>query len=838
MKPFDLTPDPKVLIALTQTPLKPLDALSELIDNAIDSFVLAKNMGQKIDDPIAIVSLPSGSDLKQNEGYLRVRDNGPGMSPDMAEKALKAGFSGNNPYDSLGLFGMGLNIATGKLGSRTTLITARKEDDQALKVVVDLVEIQNKRSYEVIPQLTKKPEGFEHGTFIEISGWWPEGNSNFGFIRKLVSYGRPRIRREIGRRYSTLLRKGAFRILVDGEMCELFEHCVWGDNRFVERQRHGKIPAVFRFDKNIGSQTRCTTCYALIPPDRTVCPVCDSSSLRTVREKVRGWVGIQRYDDASHYGIDLIRNGRVIRMLEKTAFFEFTDEFGNIIKDYPADSPYGRIVGEVHLDHVPVDFMKQDYQRSSPEWQRAMTYLRGNSSLQPTQPGAEENISPVFMLYQGYRRVRRCGTHDMYMGYWEAQSKGPKRIDRQTERDYLSKFHERLPGYYDDTEWWKLVENADSSPVESLIDCPDCSADNLESAEVCQVCGRILTGKQCVSCCEVIPISAITCPHCGNLQGPKTVKPWKCLVCGKTNRADAEKCIYCDAVIGTLNPLSSEYLKDNSDRDDDLSIAECSVRLADGSNSQAIDVDCFITRKSIMNTDGTRLPAVIHKGESIQIFLDKQHPVFQAFGLRPEELIAGEIAYYLHVINGRLSGSIHNTAHSLSNLQWIVLEKYWSDALTDSTENVREDVEKFFSDIRQRLANIFKDKASDLFDEFTDEDTKPLVENLIEANEDISALGKLKTTGKYLNYISAPTIVRLFKRHTAEFFDGNVWSQPYAKIYEISESVMNQVRSQTRLIYLNCLEDCSAFLVSQKPDPILVKRTRNSLQYLIRRLEY
>ena len=45
MTEFDLTPDPKVLIALTHTPLQPLDALCELIDNAIDSFNAAKLQG-------------------------------------------------------------------------------------------------------------------------------------------------------------------------------------------------------------------------------------------------------------------------------------------------------------------------------------------------------------------------------------------------------------------------------------------------------------------------------------------------------------------------------------------------------------------------------------------------------------------------------------------------------------------------------------------------------------------------------------------------------------------------------------------------------------------------
>ena len=38
MQSFDLAPTPEVLVALTRTPLKPIDALCELIDNAIDSF--------------------------------------------------------------------------------------------------------------------------------------------------------------------------------------------------------------------------------------------------------------------------------------------------------------------------------------------------------------------------------------------------------------------------------------------------------------------------------------------------------------------------------------------------------------------------------------------------------------------------------------------------------------------------------------------------------------------------------------------------------------------------------------------------------------------------------
>ena len=113
-----------------------------------------------------------------------------------------------------------------------------------------------------------------------------------------------------------------------------------------------------------------------------------------------------------------------------------------------------------------------------------------------------------------------------------------------------------------------------------------------------------------------------------------------------------------------------------------------------------------------------------------------------------------------------------------------------------------------------------------------------MVENMIERDEDISAIGELKASGKYLNYVTPATVVHIFKKHTAEFFDGAVWDQPYTKITDIPDTIMEQVREQIRNTYQNCFEDCSAFLNSRQPDPILVRRTRSSLQYLIRKLEY
>lgn len=61
------------------------------------------------------------------------------------------------------------------------------------------------------------------------------------------------IRRQIGRRYATILLQDKIRILVNGDPCEPFEHCVWDDSRSLERRELGKISAVFRFNEVVGT---------------------------------------------------------------------------------------------------------------------------------------------------------------------------------------------------------------------------------------------------------------------------------------------------------------------------------------------------------------------------------------------------------------------------------------------------------------------------------------------------------------------------------------------------------------------------------------------------------
>lgn len=828
---FDLTPDPKVLIALTHTPLQPLDALCELIDNSIDSFTNAKNKGIIIENPTIDITLPKIEDLQKGEGFLSITDNGPGLDRDSAEKALKAGYSGNNPFDTLGLFGMGFNISTGKIGSITKFISCTEDNSKAIEIIIDLNKINESKNYKVGINYTDKKK--VHGTYIEVYGWWPEGTANYGFVRTLVQYGQRKIRDELGRRYSTILRRENICIKVNSVECEPFEHCIWNDDRYVERQKHGKIPAVYRFNTVINVQKKCQHCSTTLQQSENVCPSCGSYEIRTIEERIEGWVGIQRFDDLSRFGIDLIRNGRAIKIAEKSAFFDFVNEFQESIHDYPIDSNYGRIVGEVHLNHVPVDFMKQDFQRSSPEWHRAMSYIRGDSSLQPTQPNADKNESPIYKLYQGYRKVKSAGKTDLYMGEWDPVKSAPARISRQIEAEFYEKFKAKEVGYYDDTEWYKKVEEADMPPVKPLPECPECGCQHLEEDEVCPACGVILKSKKCIKCDKLIPLSAISCPHCNANQQPEVVKPWICPICNSKNIPADSICTNCGSERTAENYLTFEYLLKNSVKDESLSITDCSITFDDNSISSPMQINVYSTKTAIhSNLDNIEIPVLTIKDNLsvMSIFVDKNHRIFKSCKIRLEQMIALEIAERIYHLNS----SMHNNSlgkMTISFISWKIIEKYWSDKLEGNTVSLREDIDIFFQNVRERLILSGTEDLSLSYEDMTKDNLKEFTNNLINAGIELTTIENMRKDYSFIKYVPIAFIVSLFDRKPELFFDGAVWTEAYTNI-KVPEEIIETQRERMKYLYSSCLNDILYYISYGEKNELIINRTQNSLNFL------
>ena len=807
-----ITPDPQILQVLSYLEMKPQDSICELIDNSLDAILEFEG------DSGAVISidLPTRKEVEDGTATIRVRDNGPGMTLAQVQDALRAGYSSKPRYGALGLFGVGFNIATGKLGITTTLITAKADDDFAVRVELDLINLRRSGNFKVLATNIPKPVGLMHGTLAEVSRPWPANNQNAGFMLKLVSIGRPKLLDHLGRIYATTLRSKKVKIVIGASQVIPFEHCIWDDSRYVEHAKWGKIHAVHRFhERIIYSSLRCAECGNIISEGEDRCPDqnCRSSSTVTQQERVSGWVGIQRYGDSSQYGVDLIRNGRAIRLLEKAAFFDFEDPLnGDPIHDYPIDQNEGRIVGELHLDHVPVDPAKQNYERSSPEWRRAIEYVRGTSSLQPERPGADTNRSSIFMLYQGYRKVRGPGRRSMAMGKWEPGRSEAKLLGRDEIEALKKRFDARELGYYDDAEWWKLVEQADQKPVAGLIKCKECHLESPEGSEECLHCGAIFEGKNCISsdCGEKISKSAVTCPHCGANQIPEIRSPWACEVCGLPNAADDVKCAGCENPRGTINPLSREGLQTTSELNESLSISPLIVRLASGVDSSPIGVRVYISERPLVKREPTggarRIPSVRLIDNDIEIYVDPTHSLFQQAEVSLEEQVSFEAASYLYSYYQSLAS---NPEHSISNIASLILGKQWANKFGSS--DIDNELSELFVSIKQKLVDSVSDEGADVYLNLSREEQTELVSEMVRCGHDLAELPRIRDSGEFVLFLGPKGLLEVFRVNPRLFFDGKVWDVTYSNFHELPAAGDGPVQAQIRREYGSLFEIAAVY---------------------------
>jgi hypothetical protein len=826
---IDITPTPQVLIALTNTPLKPLDALCELIDNGIDAFRSSKLEGKGVENPWIQITVPGPTEVSRGLGVIRIADNGAGLDESALQKALTAGYSSQNQFDSLGLFGMGFNIASGKLGMKTVVTTTRKGDDFATQTVLDLPSLVSGGTFSLDTTKVEKPADLDSGTIVEISGWWPEGSQNAGFVKQLAQVSKPKLANQIGRRYSSILRNSEndrISIRLNDEPIRGFEHCVWDESRFVERQGWGRIPAKISFNEVLNTQRHCKFDRTRISEGAETCAQCGGRDFRTVEERIRGWVGVQRYDDADYFGVDVIRNGRTILVGEKDAFFSLNDDIGSKSKEYPVDGVYGRIVGEVNLDHVPVDFTKQDFQRASDAWMRAIDFLRGKSLHESKWDEGYRNETPIGRLFKGYRKVRRVGREDMYMGRWDESKNASVRVSRDQEREYLERFEKRELGYYDDANWWKLVEDATTPPLKGLIPCPNCKFQNSETDEECADCGKILKAKECVSCASEIKASAISCPNCGVSQVPEVDEPWLCEICAQRNHIDDEQCSNCQSLRGTPDPMSPASLSSRANRNAELSFDARTFVLGSGVMSQPVTLNAFeVSAGSLTQGYGKGTLATFTVKQTIgviDLYFDPAHDAFTRMGVMPEVLISGEVADYLHHLNGGVRGV------SIIATSMVILREVWGDSIGKDVATLAVEVSDLFAQVCENLIN--HPQVSDFYDELSELELTSMTASLIK-HDLLNELESFKRSGQYLAYLEPHVISRFFARFGDSWF-GIVWSDELPKVTSVGADAIAEARNQKVRSYQRALDECADFTRVSSFDQLQIDRVGAALEYL------
>ena len=460
---FDLQPDPRILPMLGEINLQQWRCLAELVDNAIDGFLSAKRQGFVIAQPEVHVAIPTANSASAK---VSVRDNGPGMSSKTLETAVRAGWSSNTPVDSLGMFGMGFNIATARLGTVTTVWTTRKEDSQWHGLCIDFNELQRQRHFQTPHMTREKVDPHEHGTEVTIESLKPEQRS---WLAKTGN--RSRVSREMGKAYSSMLRDSgvpiSFALFVNRNRVKPRKPCVWSEERVVQGARFGPVRALQTIDRHLSDRPFCLACWQWLPSSQGECSCGQEGQVIQRRRHIHGWLGIQRFLSNTEYGIDFIRNGRKIEIGNRDLFV-WRDDDGEE-PEYPIDDPRnrGRIVGEIHLDHCRVTYTKNLFDRNDPAWDEMIRVVRGDGPLRPERArdlGFGVNDSPLFKLFQAFRR---SSPKPKVAGAWA-------RLLIVTNNDLAlqmaKKFHAGDPEYQDDTKWWNLVEEEDRK---LLTDSPD-----------------------------------------------------------------------------------------------------------------------------------------------------------------------------------------------------------------------------------------------------------------------------------------------------------------------------------------------------------------------------
>jgi hypothetical protein len=456
---FDLTPAPRTLAMLGEITFSQVQCLAEFIDNSIDGFLKAQRNNAAISHPNITIDLPS---TNNTAARITISDNGPGMTHETLQNALRVGWSGNNPHDNLGLFGMGFNIAMARLSHCATIWTTTKEDEFWHGTEVNIRDMISANHCKTQHRRRPKHRPGESGTEIVITeikseqlDWFCKTNNKTNVRNKLAEI------------YSAYLRDEggpiSFNLIMGPNATPIKKHCVWGNPEDGSEERlvpfKGlQVNAYQLVNETLESRKYCDTCWVWLKEELDQCTLCKSEKNVSLRKrKIHGWLGVQRFCDKNNYGIDFIRNGRKIETRNKD-LFSWEHPQDGIIDEYPIEDLRigGRIVGEIHLDHCKVPYTKDKFVRSDPHWDEMIKVLRGEGPLLPrkrTHYGFGENHTQLYKLVRAFRRAVPQSTSLSPGSYLNVL--GIK--DNRKALEYAKQFSRDNLEYKSDEKWYQVI---------------------------------------------------------------------------------------------------------------------------------------------------------------------------------------------------------------------------------------------------------------------------------------------------------------------------------------------------------------------------------------------
>ncbi|MDA7945334.1 MAG: ATP-binding protein [Nitrosopumilus sp.] len=271
------------------------------------------------------------------EGSITVTDDGHGMDVDGLRRAMTVA-RGSKPDGTLGRFGMGMKSSCSALGGRFRLRTSPPGSGREYGLTYDEEEwlADGSARGDNYP-ISEDAAGDWHGTSIRIDRLkvplYPNQSTN--------------LRRGFGRRYASYIRDGEAAIRVNKKICEPPEEDV---------EEGSRIDVELRMR--------------------------DGSS-------VRGHVGLLRSRSVGgDYGMDLYKNGRLIRQHVKFGFVAHPEN--------------ARITGRLEMDDIPVNFQKNGFITESAQYREALREFAGSGPARRIQEMSRSGVhdapsmEPVF----------------------------------------------------------------------------------------------------------------------------------------------------------------------------------------------------------------------------------------------------------------------------------------------------------------------------------------------------------------------------------------------------------------------------------------------------------
>lgn len=205
IKHIDISPHRSLLTKISQTGYSIQEALSELIDNAIDARLPQQKLTVSIDI---------------TPDTITISDNGSGMTEEQAASSIRLGFS--KKKGQLGEFGLGLKTSTSFLGSSFTLITTPRDTDEEYILEYDEGHWLEHGDWYKYPFIVERGvEKGKSGTTVIIK------KLKVDFSKKLLT----NIKDEFGMRFGPFIANSELELTFNNEVCKPFVPVLLGDKR-------------------------------------------------------------------------------------------------------------------------------------------------------------------------------------------------------------------------------------------------------------------------------------------------------------------------------------------------------------------------------------------------------------------------------------------------------------------------------------------------------------------------------------------------------------------------------------------------------------------------------